>query len=176
MRTRGRPVAKLLAIPFARRFACRIASVSALVSVLVSALGPGSLSGILFACLSTSVLATPSGAAVTLQVSAAASLSNTMSEMKALFLLQNPGIGLALDFGSSGILQAQIEQGAPVDVFVSAGTRQMDALVAKGLVDSAEVRILARNTLVLVAPALKGGFSREARLASIRTLEDLAEP
>ncbi len=41
-------------------------------------------------------------------------------------------MGIDLNLAGSGALQQQIEQGAPVDVFISAAKKQMDALAAKG--------------------------------------------
>ena len=54
------------------------------------------------------------------------------------------------------MLEAQIEQGAPVDVFLSAGMQQMDALVERGLVESTSVRVAARNRLVVIVGVGKG--------------------
>jgi molybdate transport system substrate-binding protein len=101
-------------------------------------------------------------------VSAAVSLTEPLREIKALFLREHPGIQIALNLGGSGLLQAQIEQGAPADVFISAGLPQMDRLVAGGFVDSASVRILARNHLVLIVPA-KGA-------PPVHSLADLLHP
>jgi molybdate transport system substrate-binding protein len=61
-------------------------------------------------------------------------------------------IKLTFNFGSTGTLQKQIEQGAPVDVFLAAGAKQMKALVDKGLIDAAEQLPLLVNDLVLVVP------------------------
>jgi molybdate transport system substrate-binding protein len=53
-------------------------------------------------------------------------------------------------FGGSGALEAQIEQGAPADVFAAASARQPAELFAKGLVDRPVE--FAANTLVLIVP------------------------
>jgi molybdate transport system substrate-binding protein len=60
---------------------------------------------------------------------------------------------LRYNFGASGELQKQIEAGAPVDLFVSAATRQMDELEKRGLVVAATRRAFARNLLTVVKPA-----------------------
>ncbi|WP_025701724.1 molybdate ABC transporter substrate-binding protein, partial [Paenibacillus forsythiae] len=49
-------------------------------------------------------------------------------------------------------LQKQIEQGAPADLFISAGTKQMDALIDKKLARSDLTRTLLTNELVLIVP------------------------
>jgi molybdate transport system substrate-binding protein len=78
-------------------------------------------------------------------------------------------VTLRYNFGASGDLQKQIEAGAPVDLFVSAATRQMDELEAKGLVVATSRRAFARNTLVAVAPADSAlDLSRPAALAEPR--------
>jgi molybdate transport system substrate-binding protein len=58
-----------------------------------------------------------------------------------------------LNLGASGLLQKQIEAGAPVDVFASAGLKQMDALQAAGLIENATRTVFARNSLVLIVPS-----------------------
>jgi molybdate transport system substrate-binding protein len=87
-----------------------------------------------------------------LVISAAASLQESLLEIQPEFERQNPSIKLTFNFGSTGTLQKQIEQGAPADVFLAAGTKQMKALVDKGLIDAAEQLPLLANDLVLVVP------------------------
>ncbi|HTX79413.1 MAG TPA: molybdate ABC transporter substrate-binding protein, partial [Longilinea sp.] len=57
-----------------------------------------------------------------LSVSAAASLKNAFTDIVAGFEKDHPGVKVLLNFAGSGQLQAQIEAGAPVDVFASAST------------------------------------------------------
>jgi molybdate transport system substrate-binding protein len=82
-------------------------------------------------------------------VSAATSLKNAFEEIKTLFE-KKTGIPANFNFGASGLLQKQIEAGAPVDIFVSASEKQMDGLRAKGLIFAETKRILAENSLVLI--------------------------
>ena len=89
---------------------------------------------------------------VTLTISAAASLKESIVENEAAYSKSHPNIAFTNNFGSSGTLAAQIDQGAPVDVFLSAAAKQMDDLEAKGLVVYGTRRNLLRNTLVLIAP------------------------
>ena len=87
-----------------------------------------------------------------LTVSAAISLTNALQEIKTLHQRSNPNINITYNFGASGALQQQIEQGAPVDVFFSAATKQMDALQQKNLLFPETRRNLLNNRLVLITP------------------------
>jgi molybdate transport system substrate-binding protein len=92
-------------------------------------------------------------------VSAAISLKDALDELGPIFQVQqhrkNGGSGTAVTFnyGGSGTLARQIEQGAPVDVFFSAAEKQMDELAAQGLIVADTRRDLVANALVLIAPA-----------------------
>jgi molybdate transport system substrate-binding protein len=88
----------------------------------------------------------------TLLISAAASLQNALVQVNPLFMQRYPNVKLKYNFGASGALQQQIEQGAPVDIFISAGKKQVDALQQKGLILSNTRRNLLTNRLVLVVP------------------------
>ncbi len=57
------------------------------------------------------------------------------------------------NFGASGPLAAQIEQGAPVDAFISAADKQVDELIKAGKADAQSRRLVVRNSLVLIVPA-----------------------
>ena len=68
-----------------------------------------------------------------LTVSAAISLKSALDEVTQLYTAANPSVSIATNYGASGTLEVQIEQGAPVDIFLPAAPKQMDALDAKGL-------------------------------------------
>ncbi|QGQ99527.1 molybdate ABC transporter substrate-binding protein [Paenibacillus psychroresistens] len=85
-------------------------------------------------------------------ISAAASLQDSLLAIEKEFEMKNPSIKLTFNFAASGILQKQIEQGAPSDVFISAGSKQMKALVDGGYVDSANQTPLLANDLVMIMP------------------------
>jgi molybdate transport system substrate-binding protein len=89
---------------------------------------------------------------VRLTVSAAASLRDALTVIDQDFERQRPDVAIAPNFGASGTLQLQVEQGAPVDVFISAAPQQMDALAAKNLVLGDTRANLLENELVLIAP------------------------
>jgi len=90
--------------------------------------------------------------AVTLTISAAASLKESIAENEAAYSKSHGNIAFTNNSGSSGTLATQIDQGAPVDVFLSAAVKQVDDLDAKGLVVKGTRRNLLKNTLVLIAP------------------------
>jgi len=89
---------------------------------------------------------------ITLTISAAASLQNALSELQTLFEQTHPHIQIFYNWGGSGTLQRQIEQGAPTDLFFSASRQQMSELDQKGLVLPASQQLLLSNRLVLVTP------------------------
>ena len=92
-------------------------------------------------------------APVTLLVSAAASLQNALEVIQTDFETEHPNIAINYNFASSGALQQQIDQGAPEDVFISAGVPQMDALAAQDLLLPDTRTDLLGNRLVLIAPS-----------------------
>ena len=85
-----------------------------------------------------------------LTVSAAASLQDVMKAIKPLYEEAYPDREIVYNFASSGSLQRQIEQGAPVDVFISAAVDKMDTLEGKDLILTETRRDLLKNQMVLV--------------------------
>lgn len=83
---------------------------------------------------------------------AAASMTDAVKEIGANYEKQHPDVKLMYNFGSSGALQSQIEQGAPADVFISAAQKQMNALEEENLIDKATRRDLLENKVVLIVP------------------------
>ena len=61
-------------------------------------------------------------------VFAAASMTETLTELKDTFEAANPGVTITYNFDSSGTLKTQIEEGADCDLFISAGQKQMNQL------------------------------------------------
>jgi len=90
-------------------------------------------------------------AQVTLNVFAAASLTEALTEIGELYKTAKPDVALSFNFHSSGTLQTQIENGAEADLFLSAGQRQMNALAGK-YIDDATRKDLLVNSVVLVVP------------------------
>jgi molybdate transport system substrate-binding protein len=113
----------------------------------------GFLATALLAISSKGVMLTPANAqSSTLLIAAAASLQNALEELDPVFESAHRGMTVNYNFAASGALQQQIEQGAPVDVFISAATKQMDALQEKGLILTDTRRNLLTNSLVLIVP------------------------
>jgi molybdate transport system substrate-binding protein len=101
-----------------------------------------------------------------LTVSVAASLTDTIEEIEKRYMGEHAGVELRNNSGSSGVLAQEIEQGAPVDIFLSAAERPMDELQSKGLIVAGTRRNLLRNSLVLIAP----------RGTPLRDFQGLADP
>lgn len=99
---------------------------------------------------------TPTSAAaktVELTVSAAASMTEALEEIQEDYKTKYPNITLNFNFGASGALQQQIEQGAPADLFLSAAAKNMEALVDKQLIDANQQKNVLSNELVVVVSA-----------------------
>ena len=95
-------------------------------------------------------------------VFAAASMTETLTQIKDMYEAEHPGVTIIYNFDSSGTLKTQIQQGADCDVFISAGQKQMNQLDISA---SAEVNTegldfvlagsrlnLLENKVVLVVP------------------------
>ncbi|APG26394.1 molybdate ABC transporter substrate-binding protein [Syntrophotalea acetylenivorans] len=86
----------------------------------------------------------------TLPISAAMSLKDAVTALKEVYEQQHPDIRLEVNFASSGALQKQIEQGAPTELFLSAGQKQMNALQSQDLIVPQSRCDLLGNSLVLI--------------------------
>lgn len=109
---------------------------------------------------------TPAPEPVTLNVFAAASLTDAFTEIGNNFQTANPNVTVTFNFAGSQALRTQIEEGAPADVFASANAKEMDALVAGSFVIAEASRVLLSNKLVVILPV--------DNPAGIDSLEDLA--
>lgn len=101
----------------------------------------------------------------TLTISAAASLTDCMEEVKRAFEEINPNVKLQFNYGASGTLQKQIEQGAPVDIFFSASMKQMEALEVGGFILQDSLEEVVTNRLVLIMPTTSNTFMSFKKLA-----------
>ena len=90
---------------------------------------------------------------VTITLAAAASLEDSfVNKLIPMFQDKYPWITVKGTYDSSGKLQTQIEEGLAADVFMSAATRQMSALVNSGFIATDSVVDLLENEIVLIAP------------------------
>ncbi|HLJ41397.1 MAG TPA: molybdate ABC transporter substrate-binding protein [Candidatus Acidoferrales bacterium] len=135
--------------------------ISTLMTAFVSVVLFASLAG----CASTTIHSP--NQPVSLTISAAISLKEPLDSFAQNYNQQHPDVRVVCNYGASGTLQQQIEQGAPVDIFISAGEKQMDTLQSENLLTAGTRRDLIANQLVLIAPA---------NSAALHNFNDLAKP
>jgi molybdate transport system substrate-binding protein len=122
---------------------------------------------LLVACGSSagSATASPTPLSGTVNVFAAASLTAAFNDLGTTFQGANPGVTVKFNFAGTPTLVAQIEQGAPADVFASADTTNMDKLKGDGFTTGTP-QVFARNRLeIVVAPGNPKGITGLADLA-----------
>ncbi|GAB6105309.1 MAG: molybdate ABC transporter substrate-binding protein [Blautia sp.] len=107
-----------------------------------------------------------------LYVFIAASLANAMEEIQKDFNQKYPDVGIFYNADSSGTLQKQIEEGSRCDIFFSAATKQMDALVEEQLAKEDSVEDLLENKVVLIK--LKDAETKVIGFENITEAENLA--
>ena len=107
---------------------------------------------LLSACGNEAVHEKSAGEQKEVYIVAAASMTDAIQEIGANYEKEHPEVKLTYNFGSSGALQTQIEQGAPADVFISAAQKQMNALDEKNLIDKSTRKDLLENKVVLIVP------------------------
>lgn len=107
-----------------------------------------------------------------LYVFIAASLSNAMEEIQKDFNQKYPDVEIFYNADSSGTLQTQIEEGSRCDIFFSAATKQMDALVEEQLAKEDSVEDLLENKVVLIK--LKDAETKVTGFENITEAENLA--
>ena len=112
------------------------------------------LAGVMAAGMSAGSVqaATTEDASGDLYVFIAASLANVMDEIQKDFNEEYPDVNILFNADSSGTLQTQIEEGSRCDIFFSAATKQMDALVGEELAKKDSVVDLLENKVVLIKP------------------------
>jgi molybdate transport system substrate-binding protein len=103
----------------------------------------------------------------TLNVFAAASLTDAFTEIGKKFEAANAGVTVAFNFAGSQALRTQIEEGAPADVFASANKTEMDTLVTDAFATQGTPQVFLNNKLVVILPA--------NNTAGLTKLDDLAK-
>jgi len=89
-------------------------------------------------------------------LSVAASMKDAVNLLTDNFSKKNPGVKFIKNYGASGAVAKQIENGAPADIFISANVKWMDYLKSKKLMDDKSIATFAYNELVFVGkPVVK---------------------
>jgi molybdate transport system substrate-binding protein len=102
-----------------------------------------------------------------LTIFTAGSLVEPYTEISEVFESQNPGVELTLNFAGSQQLAHQLALGAPGDIFASADTHQMEAIIKTGRINSQSPQIFTHNNLVVIFP--------KENPAGIQILQDLSK-
>ncbi len=122
------------------------------------------LGGLCTACGGASSTNT-SSPPVSLKVFAASSLTESFHAMAQEYQKTHPAVTITFNFAGSQVLEQQLANGAPADIFASADLANMQKVQQSGLVDSSQ--IFAKNKLVVIIPANNP--------AGITSLQDLAK-
>ena len=103
-------------------------------------------------------------------LSVAASLKEAVNELSDGFARSHPGVRFLRNYGASGALAVQIENGAPADIFISANQEWVDYLKNRKLLDVASIAPFAYNTLVFAGSTAR----RVAGMEDLPRLEKIA--
>ncbi len=102
-------------------------------------------------------------------LSVAASLKEVINELTASFVGTHQGVKFLKNYGGSGTLAKQIENGAPADIFISANPEWMEYLKNKKLADPGSIGTFTYNTLVFA-----GAPGKVTSMRDLRKLEKIA--
>ncbi len=108
------------------------------------------------------------GNSITLNVFAAASLTQAFTQIGANYTQAHPNVHFSFNFGGSNTLATDIIQGQPADVFASANQTQMENVIKAGDIAPGSDKVFAHNRLVVITPKDNPG--------KINRLQDLAKP
>jgi len=106
--------------------------------------------------------------AAEISLSVAASLKEVINELSDNFARKHAGVKFVKNYGASGVLAKQVENGAPADVFISANLEWMDYLKNRKLADVASSGTFTYNTLVFAGTPGKASSMQDlVKLAKI---------
>jgi molybdate transport system substrate-binding protein len=104
-----------------------------------------------------------------ISLAVAASLKEVINELSDSFARKHPGVKFVKNYGASGALAKQIENGVPSDLFISANLEWLDYLKNKKLVDPASIGTFTYNTLVFA-----GAPGKASSMQDLLKLEKIA--
>ena len=109
-------------------------------------------------------------------VFAAASMTETLTELKDVYEEAHPGVTITYNFDSSGTLKTQIQEGAACDLFISAGQKQMNQMdiTASAEVNTEGLDIVASDTRVDLLENRVTLVVPEGNPKNINSFDDLA--
>jgi molybdate transport system substrate-binding protein len=128
---------------------------------------PAAAAAVLLVLTACGLLRGGEDARVTLTVSAASDLRFAFEELGGVFTRET-GVNILFNFGSTGQLAQQIEQGAPVDVFAAANVAFVEDLVSRGHILPDTQALYARGFIIL--------WTREDSPLQLQRIEDLLQP
>jgi molybdate transport system substrate-binding protein len=111
-----------------------------------------------------------------IRISGAASTKDVLTECARIYKRSNPSASVIQNFGASGTLAIQIENGAPTDIFISASREWVDYLAHKKLVVPEKIRPFAGNVLVFVGRSDVHGFQDLGKLERIAIASPRSAP
>lgn len=110
--------------------------------------------------------------ASSINIAVAANVSYAIDELKKEFSKTNPNINVRVTLGSSGKLTAQIKNGAPYELFMSANMKYPDALYADALATTKPI-IYAQGSLAYLS-AKKRDFSKGILMLKDKSISKIA--
>ena len=145
-----------------RRFAVTLLTACVIAVGLVGC-GSNENSGTSSASSSAGSGSSPASLSGNITVFAAASLTESFTEIGKQFEAANPGTKVTFSFGASSALAEQINAGAPADIFASASPKNMDQVVSAG--GASDSKVFATNKMEIATPP-----SNPAHVASVNDL------
>jgi molybdate transport system substrate-binding protein len=107
-----------------------------------------------------------------IRIFAAASLKEVLTEIAGAYGKDHPDTKILPNFGASGTLARQIDNGAPADLFLSAGQEWMDFLVERNRIGKTAVSVFACNSLVFCVP--DAGATKPGKMEDLPALGRIA--
>ncbi|MFD2626110.1 molybdate ABC transporter substrate-binding protein [Salibacterium salarium] len=111
---------------------------------------------------------------MTIRISAASSLQDVMGEVETIIETRHPTMDVVFNYGSSGSLKQQLSQGAPIDLYLSASTDTVHALLEDGTLKEKNVVNFLQNELVLIEPVNNDSYIEKVEDITDERFEKIA--